>query len=81
VHPQIHPGVLREVMLARIAGDVAGALSLPLLRRKGDLGTGHAAAGPALSRAFPYHAYWNGDRHTQRLSLGLRHSTTRCAQS
>jgi hypothetical protein len=58
VHPQIHPGVLREVMLARIAGDVAGALNLPLLRRKG---AGHAAAGPALSRAFPYHAYWNGD--------------------
>jgi hypothetical protein len=28
VHPQIHPGVLREVMLARIAGDVAGALNL-----------------------------------------------------
>jgi hypothetical protein len=49
VHPQIHPGVLREVMLARIAGDVAGALNLPLLRRKG---AGHGAAGPALSRAF-----------------------------
>jgi hypothetical protein len=56
-----YPGVLREVLLARIAGDVAGALSLPLLRRKGDLGTGHAAAGPALSRAIPYHAYWKGD--------------------
>jgi hypothetical protein len=35
-------------MLAPIAGDVAGALSLPLLRRKG---AGHAAVGQALSRA------------------------------
>jgi hypothetical protein len=79
VHPQIHPGVLREVMLARIAGDVAGAPEPAATAAKRCRSWGCWPG--SIPSIFPITRTGMETRHTQRLSLGLRHSTTRCAQS
>lgn len=73
-----NPGVLREVLLARIGGDVAGALSLPVLRRKVILTPVIRLLARLYPEQFRITRTGRETRHTQRSSLGLRHSTTLC---